>query len=405
MSLWNLSAKSFSDISIDYDNLLQNLKTTKPAFLDLKYSKSFKKEWEVQSSRANTSLPLGVIGLGGSSLGLKAILNACWPDTLDSRVHFFDNIDPIEHYRTLKNLNNPKAMNWVVISKSGSTMETLTLLESLFFFYKNELNADFSKQMFIVSEDKANPLTNLAKSWNSPIFTLPENLGGRFSVFSSVGLLPLHLLGLNCDSLLEGAQLGFESDQNVVGLAKFLIPNSSSLETFYLCTYTDRLLSFLSWTNQLWSESLGKKSRKDGSPSNGVGPLVPFRGASDQHSILQQILESSFSKKALFLRSKDSEKSKDFESPGLFEALDFRALSLGQLMETEVNATIQTFDDLKISNASFEATTLSPKSIGSLMGSFMVTIALIADALEIDAYNQPAVEIGKKIAKAHLAKT
>jgi|GEM_PF-1837571 len=404
MSQWKLSSQFYTEPSTSYDQHFNNAIGEQPRFLDLNYASEFEKQWKTLGRHADSTLPLGVIGLGGSSLGLKAILGASWPETLQSRIVFFDNIDPSTHYLKLDSISDLTQMNWIVISKSGKTMETLTIFESIFQYYRSKKITGFEKKVFFVSEKKENPLSKIAESWKRPLFKIPTDLGGRFSIFSAVGLLPLALMGLDREPLIRGAQEGFLAQSLILKLCQFFHSNPSSLSTLYFCTYTDRLLHTSAWMNQLWSESLGKSMNADGNRSSkGVGPLIPFRGASDQHSILQQVLEGPFEKKMIVLRSKDSEKSVTFNEPRLFETYEYKAPSMGRLIEIQTDATLKTLRNLKIQNAEFSTESLSPENIGFLMGSLMVSVVTIAQQLKINAYDQPAVEIGKDIVRANLS--
>lgn len=415
MTLWQFSENGDELDCSNCKHFLQDVYGENPRFLSREPFDIFRNQWKKHEPSVLFGRPLGVIGLGGSSLGLKAVLGACWPEVLGKDVFFFDNIDPVSHYDQLQYLYKRGDVNWLVISKSGRTMETLTLLESIFNFYQNqdqslhnesatERTHKFQDSVWFVSEDQTNPLSQLANRWRRPLFTIPKDLGGRFSVFSAVGLLPLSLLQLPIDSIIQGFCSGLENKDLILKLTSFFRPlDTNPTETLYFASYSDRFLHLGSWMNQLWSESLGKKQTLTGKMTTGVGPLVPFRGASDQHSILQQVLEGPFAKKVFVLRSQDSEQSSEFKGSGLFPELGYRSPSLGTLMKVEVEATLKTFKTLNIPSAYISTPKLTPEAMGNLMGSLMVTVATLAKVLDINAYNQPAVEIGKELARKKLS--
>lgn len=223
-----------------------------------------------------------VLGIGGSSLGARAIYEFLLPSNNYSKdLLFLETVDPLKINHCLKKVDLKDAQ-FVVISKSGNTIETISL-----FKYLNSLVEIDKSNCTIISEAQSS-LTQFANDNNIKVFDLAENVGGRFSVFSVVGLVPLAMVGVDIDNLLNGCKRVVDSFfkqeeyyKPIIRKARFLVENKSRFNINVLFSYSSLLESFNKWYVQLWAESLGKVNvngtRQALTPIGLVGPV-------DQHS-------------------------------------------------------------------------------------------------------------------------
>jgi glucose-6-phosphate isomerase len=340
-----------------------------------------------------------VIGIGGSSLGAKAIYefllpsNNCHKDLL-----FLETVDPLKINYCLKkvDLNDTQ---FVIISKSGSTIETISI-----FKYLNALVEINSANCTIISEAKSS-LTQFAIKHNIKAFDLAENIGGRFSVFSVVGLVPLAMVGVDIDNLLNGCKRVSDSFfektdyyKPIIRKARFLVENKSRFNINIVFSYSSLLESFNKWYVQLWAESLGKinvnGTRQALTPIGLVGPV-------DQHSFLQLIMDGVRDKTVTFIKIDDlrdgsiipKTPSNKFDELAWDCAEGFR---LNELLNMQADATIQSIqdqDDIPCDVISIR--TVDEYNIAKIMFSYQLLVSCIGAFLQINTYDQPGVEFGK----------
>ncbi|HIP54608.1 MAG TPA: glucose-6-phosphate isomerase, partial [Sulfurimonas autotrophica] len=235
-----------------------------------------------------------VIGIGGSTLGTYAIYKFLKHSRrLKKRLFFLETTDPIDIKSKLENIDLRDTL-FIVISKSGTTVETIAL-----FKYINSLVTCNKNNTIVVTEDDSK-LNRYAKANGIKSFIIPKNVGGRFSVFSAVGLLPLAIVGIEIDELLIGARKihdGFfqsakskssQTKQRLLKKARFLVEYKNSFNINVVFSYSSRLEGFNKWYIQLWGESLGKIDRN--ATRQGLTP-IGIIGPIDQHSFLQLIIE------------------------------------------------------------------------------------------------------------------
>ncbi|MBT3281241.1 MAG: glucose-6-phosphate isomerase, partial [Campylobacteraceae bacterium] len=244
-----------------------------------------------------------VIGIGGSSLGTRAIYEfLLTSNSYDKDLYFLETTDPLNINYNLKSIDLNDT-HFVIISKSGTTIETI----SVFKYIASLVNIN-SSNCTIVSEEQSK-LTSYATKHNMKTFILDENIGGRFSVFSVVGLVPLAMVGIDIDNLLNGCQKVNESFFNqgeyyepIIRKARFLVENKNRFNINVLFSYSSSLESFNKWYVQLWGESLGKininGTRQALTPIGLIGPV-------DQHSFLQLIIEGKRDKTVTFIKIDD----------------------------------------------------------------------------------------------------
>ena len=242
-----------------------------------------------------------VFGTGGSNLGARALINVSIKE--NSNLLFYDNIDPNSFQRSFSNIDfNSTA--FIVISKSGKTPETLFQFGSIaeLASQNNELE-NFYKNTLIITEFDNSPLFNIAKKYNCLLLEHKKDIGGRYSVFSNVGMVPAIIAGLNVQNIYAGANKvknALENEQYYKIGQLFKYQNNLNLLSSVLMTYSDSLYYFGKWYLQLWAESIGKKNQ-------GISPIHSI-GATDQHSQLQLYLDGPKDKFFTFITTNHSKK-------------------------------------------------------------------------------------------------
>ncbi len=350
-----------------------------------------------------------VVGIGGSSLGARAIYEFLLPsNTYDKDLLFLETIDPLEVNYSLKKINLNDT-HFVIISKSGNTLETISL-----FKYLNSLIEINNTNCTIISEAKSD-LTEFANDNKIKAFDLAKNIGGRFSVFSAVGLVPLAMVGVDIDNLLNGCKRVSNSffEQTdyykpIISKARFLVENKGRFNINAIFSYSSSLESFNKWYVQLWAESLGKininDTRQALTPIALVGPV-------DQHSFLQLIMDGVRDKTVTFIKIGDLKDNTIIpnSSNDKFKKLDLEyaeGLSFNELLNKQADATIQSVEAQKdIPCDVVTIRTVDEYNIAKLMFSYQLMVSVIGQFLQINTYDQPGVESGKIILKESLINT
>jgi glucose-6-phosphate isomerase len=316
--------KALSDINknalIALEKLDKRCLSGELGFRDHHYSEQELKEIESAASwiRSNAS-DFIVLGIGGSSLGGKTILSSlsnrfCNKGT---RIHFVDNVDPDFFSDLLSNLNLSSSI-FNVISKSGSTAETMAQFLIVYKELCKKLGKEKAIERIILTTDpQKGALRPLVDSMGFKAFSVPENVGGRFSALTDVGILPAAVAGIDIRSLLEGAshmakKSSVPKIESNLALKYSLIKhlhNKMGKNCSVIMPYSTKLSDFSFWYVQLWAESLGKK---------GLGQTpIPATGATDQHSQLQLFMEGPRDKFITFIgveKTKNDLKIPDFDT-------------------------------------------------------------------------------------------
>ena len=340
-----------------------------------------------------------VLGIGGSSLGARAIYEFLLPSSNYSKdLLFLETVDPLKINHCLKKVDL-KDTQFVIISKSGSTIETISI-----FKYLNSLVEIDSSNCTIISEAES-ALTKFAIDNHIRAFDLAKDIGGRFSVFSVVGLVPLAMVGVDIDNLLNGCKRVSDSFfqqeeyyKPIIRKARFLVENKSRFNINVVFSYSSLLESFNKWYVQLWAESLGKinvnGTRQALTPIGLVGPV-------DQHSFLQMIMDGVRDKTVTFIKIDDLRDGTIIpkESTNKFDNLAWGCadgLSFNALLNMQADATIQSIqeqDDIPCDVISIR--TVDEYNIAKIMFSYQLLVSCIGAFLQINTYDQPGVEYGK----------
>ena len=345
-----------------------------------------------------------VLGTGGSSLGGRSLVALAdvgfGPAAGAPRIHFMDNVDP-HSFTALFAAIDPGRCGLIVISKSGSTAETMTQFLTC-------LDAGLSdNRVIVITEPRDNALRRLAESRGMTVFDHDPGIGGRFSVLSPVGLLPAMIAGLDVVALRGGAAwsldqaLGATSPgecEAAIGAAiNVALCRRRGITSTVLMPYVDRLADFGLWFRQLWAESLGK---------NGEG-TTPIRalGTVDQHSQLQLYLDGPNDKLHTLVVVDAPVAGTPLHPPlDLVPELDYLdGHNMGQLLVAEQRATAAALARNGRPVRVLHLPRLDERAMGALMMHFMLETIIAANLFGVDAFDQPAVEEGKRLAREYLA--
>ena len=348
-----------------------------------------------------------IIGIGGSSLGLKAIDSILRPYTPEAKeMLFLENSDPLTISETLTKINKEEAC-FFMISKSGSTIEATSILKTVIAHFNLDLDGADRERVFAIT-DKGSVLSDFARHHQLHEFNIPDNVGGRFSVLSAVGVVPLEIAGYDMRSLLGGAgefiRRFFDGQENhLLEKACYLYENSESVSINVLFSYADRLEDLTKWYVQLWGESLGKIDA-DG---NRVG-LTPIGiiGAVDQHSFLQLVIEGPKDKSLTFMTIEDFQKDLTIPDISLYgiEKTDFiNGQSFNKLINAQCDATMQSVIQSGVGADTIALDRVTPENIGALIVYYELLTSLVGSMLKVNTYNQPGVELGKQILYKNLS--
>jgi glucose-6-phosphate isomerase len=354
---------------------------------------------ELNSIGFNQFSQIVVIGIGGSSLGIKAINSILKPITSTAKeMIFLENSDPLTILENFEKIDKNKAC-FFVISKSGSTIETTSIFKTTIKHFNLEL--DNAKNIFAIT-DKDSSLSKFASFHNIKEFNIPLNVGGRFSVLSAVGVVPLYMAGYDVESILDGAgefkESFFNGDENhLLQKANYIYTNSKKQGLNVVFSYADRLNDFTKWFVQLWGESLGKINR-DGERV-GLTP-IGIIGSVDQHSFLQLIMEGPKDKNVTFINIDDFGNSLSIPDISLknIEQTDFiNGTTFQTLINEQCKATMQSVIESGISCDTITLDVISEKNIGAIIIYYELLTSLVGEMLHVNSYNQPGVEFGKQI--------
>ena len=346
-----------------------------------------------------------VVGIGGSSLGTKAIYHFLKPvRKLERKLHFIDSTDPIALNSLQKDVNfASQATHFLIVSKSGSTIETIAAYKYILGLI-NGLSIDYCPFTFIT--EKNSPLEKHAKEVGALIVNIQDNVGGRFSVLSSVGTIPLILVDIRVDRVLQGADSiknsffnnGYMQDI-LLQKATYYAKNVSNYPINSVFSYTESLKYFNQWYVQLWGESLGKKQRN--SVFNvGLTP-IGLIGPKDQHSFLQLIIDGTRDKTITFIKLENFEVSspvpditlKHLEDTDIINNVEFSSLinlQADSIIESLKKVQRIPLDEIRIKQQ-------DEFSIGQLIYYYELLTSLVGDLLNVNTYDQPGVESGKQI--------
>ena len=355
-----------------------------------------------------------VLGIGGSALGpmaaftaLKHIFYNELPQEVRKTPKFYvvDNADP-ERMNALFDVIDVSKTVFNVITKSGSTSETMSQFLIVFDLLTKKLGKDAAKHIVATTSGEKGNLIKLSKQYGFETFFIPEGVGGRFSELSPVGLLPAAVVGIDIAEMLRGAR---EMDEKCKSDDLFSNPALASavlLCDFYkrgkniqvMMPYADSLKYIADWYSQLWAESLGKEKDIDGNIVNFGQTPVKALGVTDQHSQVQLYNEGPYDKVITFLEVENFRSERSIpncceEYPGINFLCGH---SLNEIMQKELFATRYNLAARGRVNYTVRLDCVNEYNLGALLFLFQLQTAYAGAMLKIDAYDQPGVEGGKK---------
>ena len=412
--------------------LLRNIDGQWLKWIDLP-EKQLKKVVEIQEFTENNVRnkfdDVVVIAIGGSSLGSKAIIGALTNSQWNlmskeerkgyPKIHFLENIDPDKYTETMDRLDLAKTMI-VVISKSGTTPDTsATYLNA----HEKMLNAaekglipkDELKKHFVSITD-TNPdksiLMQEAINNGYKTFEIPDDVSGRYSLFSDSGLVPAAMVGIDIRALLQGAvdmtkkccDTNNLKDNPAASQALIhYLEYQKGKEYSVIVPYSDKLIPLTDWYVKLWGESLGKKINKNGQVVNINHSPIKALGSVDQHSQLQLWRDGKNDKIFTFINIKNFSNNVPIsrDSASVPDKLSYmRDKSINELISEEAKTTMNILKQEKRPVIDIDIAQINAYNIGGLMQSFLFQTAIEGEleGLGINTYLQPAVDdVCKKI--------
>lgn len=405
--------------------LTHQTKKTDPAFLekaragvqalkaraDLGFLQLTEREelWESSENRARemrkNSTKLVVLGMGGSSLGCRAIRQALQNFSSTHDLIFIDNVDSDRFWKWLKSITDFSTYHFVIISKSGNTIETLSMAEFVDQHLRLAGHKRLATQCTVISEADDNPLMRWARKENVATLEIPKDVGGRFSVLSPVGLIPAAYYNVDLEQLREGARWALKQDELVADLAAQTLMSWKRDEWVTLFwAYSDGLKEFGLWIQQLWAESLGKAKDRKGNKATDASTPMAATGSSDQHSILQQVIEGRKDKFLWFFRIEEAESAGPKLEKNLFECQSLMlGKSMGDLFGAMASATRDALAQNDVQSLTLQTKVLDAKALGALFMLFELVVGALGETMNINAFDQPGVEHGKIIARKILS--
>ena len=367
-----------------------------------------------------------VLGIGGSSLGPRALYSALARPLdplrprapgMPRRLFFPDNSDPVT-MKAILEVCDPARTVWNVVTKSGGTAETAAQLLVVADHLDRTLGPTRARDHVVATTDpKAGALraTATARGWRT--FDLPPSVGGRFSVLTPVGLLPAAVAGLDVMGLLDGARamrdrcLGRDLATNPALLLASLLHHhhlERGRPMVVLMAYVDALFDTADWFRQLWAESLGKERATDGRVVN-VGPTpIAARGATDQHSQLQLYVEGPRDKVVIMLTARQREIEVRIPDTDLAHSraeYDYLAgRGMGELLDAELRGTIGSLARRQRPVGTIALDRVDAPSLGALIMLLELATAYAGPFYGVDPFDQPGVEEAKRLAYAALGR-
>ena len=338
-----------------------------------------------------------IIGVGGSSMGSRAIAEISGATNL----LFLDNVDSSEFATVWSKISkNIEKTAFIVVSKSGSTIEILWNYSQLENLAQTHFNKSLIPQSFFISELQKNPLSDFAKKHNRPLLEAPAKVGGRFSVLTPVGLIVAEICGLNVWKMKEGAKQALENKVLVMQTCELFqrsFQRKENISLFWF--YNSNFRWFGSWIQQLWAESLGKATDRAGKPAPGFSTPVIAIGSCDQHSILQQVAHGPKDKFVCIFNFSSVENSNSKVQNVLFDEIKFmQGRGYGDLITCQSKATCEALKQNGVSSELFTVDDIDKsKALGYLFMFFQLVVATLGEKENINAFDQPGVALGKEI--------
>jgi glucose-6-phosphate isomerase len=354
---------------------------------------------------------LVLLGIGGSALGASAVVSALQhparalqgTEGEGLRLHVVDNVDADVVHGLLTTLD-PRRTLVNVVSKSGTTAETMAAFLAFDAWLRDALGDDARDHVVATTDPAQGILRPLVDREGIRAFSVPPSVGGRFSVLSPVGLLPIALAGIDLTALLAGAARAndaaarpFAESAPKQGALAQLLTSRRGATINVLMPYSTRLRRVSDWYVQLWAESLGKRVDRRGARVHAGTTPLPAVGTTDQHSQVQLFNEGPPDKVVCFVRVGAPDHDVTIpEPPGGLEKLGYLGgRRFHELMNAEQAATAHALAAHGRPSYTLRMPRIDPEHVGELLQGLMWQTALVGERWGIDAYDQPGVELGK----------
>jgi glucose-6-phosphate isomerase len=378
-------------------------------------------------------------GIGGSYLGNKVLFDVHCGEFWNSmtkeerngfpKIYFSgNNIDPRRTTDIIKRIeaeagfkkthkkDEPYRLLMVVISKSGGTLDTMSNFMVAYDALKDKENIEVEVVAVTdPNEEKKTLLKQLATDKGWPTFSVPDGVGGRFTVFCEVGLVTAACIGFDIEDFLAGAKNMDKACQNdnvmenpamLNSILKFIAAKKYGRTCEVLMPYGDYLKSTSEWYIQMLAESLGKKFDKDGNVVNyGRTPIVAV-GTTDMHAQTQQHQEGALDKVVQFIKVEKWDEDPVIPDvfPDVKKLSDISGITMSQALEVARQSNAQALASENRFNAVFSLPELTPFHLGELLYLLAMSTAYEGEYANVDAFNQPGVEAYKRIMGPSLQK-
>jgi glucose-6-phosphate isomerase len=365
-----------------------------------------------------------VLGIGGSALGTKALLNAlrrpAWNEWDDEGREFYprltvlDNVDPTTVAAALGRID-PRRVLVNVISKSGGTAETMAQYLVVRAWLEDALGDAAFRHLVFTTDPTRGALRELATREGIVTLDVPPSIGGRFSVLSPVGLLPAALVGIDIAGLLAGARRAIERAESgdllrnpaaLYAALHWAADTDLGARIHVVMPYTDRLREFAEWYRQLWAESLGKRTDREGRTVHVGATPVAAVGATDQHSQVQLFMEGPFDKVITFVRLEQV--GDDLVIPPRPDLPPDLAYlpghPLSELLNAEYEATSAALAEMGRMSCTLHLPELTAETVGEAIMFFQLATGYAGVWYGIDPFDQPGVELGKRLTYAAMGR-
>lgn len=355
-----------------------------------------------------------VLGIGGSALGgmavCEALLKPYWNQLSEEqrdglpKIYFLDNIDP-DQFNGLLDFLDLKRTLVNVITKSGSTAETMAQFMIVKDRLEKELGDDYVRNIVATTDKNVGILRQISNEEGYKTFVVPDDVGGRFSVFSAVGLLPFALVGIDIEELMQGvkdmdlALKNTDIRHNIAAqnaLIHYLMDTQKGKNLSVMMPYSSKLKYISDWYVQLWAESLGKNKDLDGNDVNVGQTPIKALGVTDQHSQIQLYNEGPNDKVINFIRIKEFDTT--LEIPKIFEYTGVGYLggkTINELLNAEAESTKVALIDYQRPNVTITLQKADAYHLGQLIYMLEVQTAIAGALYNINTFNQPGVEQAK----------
>ncbi len=355
-----------------------------------------------------------VLGIGGSALGglavTEALLKPYWNLLTKEqrngipRIFFLDNIDPDSMNGLLDILDLKKTLV-NVITKSGSTAETMSQFMVVKDRLEKELGDDYRKNIVATTDKKTGILRQISEQEGYKTFVVPDDVGGRFSVFSAVGLLPFALVGIDVDEITNGikdmdlALKNTDINENIAAqnaLIQYLMDTKKGKHLSVMMPYSSRLKYVADWYAQLWAESLGKDQDLQGNHVHIGQTPIKALGVTDQHSQIQLYNEGPNDKIINFIRVEEFDTTLDI--PKIFEYTGIGYLggkTMNELLNAEADSTKVSLSDYARPTVTIILPKVDGYNVAQLLYMLEVQTAIAGELYNINTFNQPGVEQAK----------